>query len=31
LFAFGMEKARRKVAKTSRDFDEEGDDHWFVA
>jgi hypothetical protein len=31
LFAFGMEKARRKVAKTFRDFDEEGDDHWFVA
>ena len=31
LFAFGMEKARRKVASTFRDFDEEGDDHWFVA
>ena len=31
LFAFGMEKARRKVVKTFRDFDAEGDDHWFVA
>ena len=31
LFAFGMEKARAKVVKTFRGFDEEGDDHWFVA
>jgi len=30
LFPFGMEKARRKVAATFRDFDEDGDDHWFV-
>ena len=31
LFAFGMEKARRKVARTFPRFDvREGDDHWFV-
>ena len=31
LFAFGMEKARVKVAKTFPGFDEAGEDHWFVA
>ena len=31
LFAFGMEKARSKVAKTFPGFDEAGEDHWFVA
>ena len=31
LFAFGMEKARVKVAKTFPGFDETGEDHWFVA
>ena len=31
IFAFGTEKARRrKVVKTCRDVDAEGDDHWFV-
>ena len=31
LFAFGMEKARSKVAKTFPGFDEAGEDCWFVA
>jgi hypothetical protein len=31
LFAFGMEKARGKVRATFTGFDEEGDEHWFVA
>ncbi len=31
LFAFGMEKARQKVAKTFKGFDEQSGDFWFVA